>query len=368
MTALAPARRVRERGFSLVEILVGVLIGMIGIVVIFQMMAAADARKRSTGSGTDAQIIGALALHSLERDVREAGYGFSTASYMGCTVNAYDSVRTGGGAYTFTLAPVQIAQGASGAPDTIVTLWGNSALFAATQTFDSSSATSKHTQGRAGIQNGDIVLAAGSGPICALVEITGTANADGVTIDHTTGSYVNAGGSTVNARHNPAAGPPVSFSSGNLYDLGNGPRRNIWSIRGNRTLTMSNDLVYTDADGDGANDWLEVATGVIDMQADYGVDANNDNMISSGEWTTSDPADWSKVRAIRVGLLMRSAEYERTQVTTTAPSWMGGTFTMKNVDGTADTNPTSDNNWRNYRYRVYQTIIPLRNMIWGTAP
>jgi len=24
------------------------------------------------------------------------------------------------------------------------------------------------------------------------------------------------------------------------------------------------------------------------------------------------------------------------------------------------------NNWRNYRYRVYENVIPLRNMLWGT--
>jgi type IV pilus assembly protein PilW len=24
------------------------------------------------------------------------------------------------------------------------------------------------------------------------------------------------------------------------------------------------------------------------------------------------------------------------------------------------------NNWRHYRYRVYETVIPLRNMLWGS--
>jgi type IV pilus assembly protein PilW len=55
-------------------------------------------------------------------------------------------------------------------------------------------------------------------------------------------------------------------------------------------------------------------------------------------------------------------------------------FVMTNVDGTADTstgcpdltNPAdpnlTPNNWRLYRYSVYETVIPLRNMIWGTAP
>lgn len=355
-----------ERGMSLVEILVGVLIGMIGIIVIFQMLAAADARKRSTAAGTDAQIAGAIALHRLERDVRLAGYGFGTAAYMGCTVNAYDSQRPGGN-FTFTLAPVQITQGAGGLPDTVTVLWGDSALFVASQTFTSSTSTTKVTQGRGGLQKGDLVIAAGSGPVCGLVEVTDNTNSDGVTINHDTGSYTNASGTTVTSRYNPAAGLPVSFTSGYLYDLGSGPHRDIWAVGSASTLTVTNDLAYADADGDGTNDPTEVASSIIDLQADYGIDANNDNMISSSEWTTTDPADWSKVRAIRVALLARSGQYEKTQVTTSAPVWDGGTFVMRNVDGTTDTNPTGDNNWRNYRYRVYQTIIPLRNMIWGTA-
>lgn len=352
---------------SLVEILVGVLVGMIGIVVIFQMLASAEERKRTTGAGADAQVAGAIAMHRLERDVKLSGYGFGIASYMGCTVNAYDSARPTT-AYTFTLAPVQITQGSGGLPDTITSLWGNSALFAATQTFSASTATSKRTQGRGGLQTGDMVIAAGSGPVCALVEVTGNTNADGVTIDHATGAYVNATGDTVTARYNAAAGPAVTFSSGNLYNLGNSPRRNVWTIRTNKILTVSNDLQYADTDGDGQNDWVEVADGVIDLQAEYGVDADNDNRISSSEWTTATPADWSKVRAVRAALLTRSGQYEKTAVTTTAPAWTGGSFVMRNVDGTADSSPGNDNDWRYYRYRVYQTVIPLRNMIWGTSP
>jgi type IV pilus assembly protein PilW len=98
------------------------------------------------------------------------------------------------------------------------------------------------------------------------------------------------------------------------------------------------------------------------------VDANNDNMIDSSEWTITTPTDWTKVRAIRVGLLARSQQYDKLAVTATAPSWGGGAFTMANVDGTTDTTPGDANDWRHYRYRVYEKVIPLRNLIWGTAP
>ena len=362
-----------QKGMSLVEILVGVLIGLIGIVVIFQVLATAEERKRTTSSGSDAQVAGAIALYTMERNLRPAGYGFSASTYMGCTVNAYDSARPGGN-FTFPLAPIQITQGASGAPDTLTVLWGNSSTFVATQTFTASAATSKKTQGRAGLQTGDLVVVAGAGPVCAMAEVTDNTNADGATIDHAAGSYTNAAGTSAVARFNPAGGPVVAFTQGNLFNFGTVPVRNIWSIRSGKVLTVSNDLRYTDANGDGLNDWVEVAEGIIDLQAEYGVDLDNNNMISSAEWQTATPADWSKVRAIRVALLSRSGQYEKTKVTTSAPSWIGNTtpavntFTMNNVDGTPDTDPSDPNNWRNYRYRVFQTIIPLRNMIWGTAP
>ena len=60
--------------------MVGVLIGMIGIIVIFQMLDVSEKRKRTTGAGADAQISGTMALYSLERDLRQAGLGFGMAA------------------------------------------------------------------------------------------------------------------------------------------------------------------------------------------------------------------------------------------------------------------------------------------------
>ena len=47
------------------------------------------------------------------------------------------------------------------------------------------------------------------------------------------------------------------------------------------------------------------------------------------------------------------------------------TFLMTNLDGTTDSFSDTDavpNNWRFYRYRVYERVIPLRNMLWGNYP
>ena len=61
-----------QRGMSLIEIMVGVVIGLIGCVVIFQMYMVAEGRKRTVSSGSDMEISGRLGLMSLERDLQAA--------------------------------------------------------------------------------------------------------------------------------------------------------------------------------------------------------------------------------------------------------------------------------------------------------
>ncbi len=363
----------RQRGFSLVEILVGAAIGLIGIVIIFQTLALTESRRRTTGAGSESQVSGALALYTLERDLRLAGFGFSAAPELGCTVEASATAR---GAFNFPLLPVQIVQGAAGAPDALNVLWGNSPLFVNLQSFTASNATTKATQSsRAGLRPGDLLIAAGlvAGVTrCALLEITDNGT-DTIIITHTPGAgYVNAAGVAVTAKYNSAA--PPAFTNGRLYNLGPSvgamPRRNLWSLSGS-SLTVREDIANTAA--------ISVSDSIIDVQAEYGVDISVAPAPPNIQWVTTDPAPavWPKVRAIRVALLSRSGEYEKTAVTPISPIWIGNTmptgaasssFVMRNVDGSADTNPAGPNNWRNYRYRVHEAVIPLRNVIWGTSP
>ena len=66
-----------SRGFTLVEIMVGVLIGLIGTVVIFQVFAVSEGQKRTTTGAGDAQQNGVFALFQVERDLRTAGFGLA---------------------------------------------------------------------------------------------------------------------------------------------------------------------------------------------------------------------------------------------------------------------------------------------------
>lgn len=378
--------RATQAGLSLVEIMVGVLIGMIGIIVIFQMLATSEARKRTVSAGSDVQVSGVIGLTSIERDVREAGYGFSSAGYdtgitpvMGCTVNAYDTGRPTP-AFTYRLTPIQIVSGAGTTADSVIVLRGNGGTFPASHVFTESTDTSKKTRGRAGISPRDYVLIGRVTPTlqCMTAEITDVSDADALTVRHNQGSYnyttyLPDGSTSVSsriARFNNLA-PPVSFTAGYIFNLGNGPRRNIWTVnQTTQKLQVTNDLLYQDTNGDNINDPVEIADNVITLKAQYGIDADNNGRIVESEWTTTDPVavtQWANILAVRLAILVRSAQFERTAVTTTVPSWAGGQFAITNLDGSASSSSPTDpgDNWRNYRYRVYETVIPLRNMLWG---
>lgn len=370
-------------GFSLIEIMVGLGIGLVGILVMFRMVGLWDGHTRTTISGSDAQVSGTLALFNLERDIKQAGMGFGRAKspFMGCNVSANDAGPPAR-LFNFPMFPVTIVPGGGGTPDRIDVLYGDSSFYSEEQTFKFSTATTKTTSRRGGFRRGDLAIIAGNetglpaSATCALVEITDDTNADNVTLLHGTGSYFsfyNTAASRV-ARFNSPGGTGGVFSAGRLYSLGPAPQLNVWQISGAGALTRS-DLIHNIGP-------FDVAERVVNLKAEYGIDTDNDHVVD--RWTNAAPADWTTVLAVRAAILVRGKQFERTTdpsfgtplgVTLANPIWADGspahTFVMTNVGGGADSfGPTQDdpNNWRYYRYRVYERVIPLRNMLWGTAP
>ena len=384
-------RQRRARGFSLVEILVGVAIGVVGMLVIFKTIATWDTHTRSTTAGSDAQSTGSLAMFNLERDIKQAGLGFmgigavTPPASLGCLVNGVDT-QTGLN-LAFNMVPVQIVLN-PGLPDTINVLYGNSPFFVSEERFTSSTATSKTLDRRNGFKPGDLAIAA-VGTNCNLLEVTGDTNADGRTIDHADAAvYPNfyaVPAATRTARYNSAALPALG-AIGNIYSLGPVPRRDSWQIVGG---SLTNTELFGGAPA------FVVGEGVVNMKAIYGLDtlgALGTRTVTA--WTNvapTTPAGWAQVLSVRVAMLVRSRQFERTAdlsasgvptgVTTVAPTWSGAAvlpaipnsdFVMTNADGTPDSSFGPNNpdplNWRYYRYRVYEKEIPLRNVMWGMTP
>src|ERR1700737_3814847 len=69
-----------HQGFSLIEIMVGVVIGLIAGLVIYQVFAAAEGIKRNTTSVGDAQQNGLLSSFMLGIELANAGNGIASAA------------------------------------------------------------------------------------------------------------------------------------------------------------------------------------------------------------------------------------------------------------------------------------------------
>ena len=159
MQRAAPTLFIRARGFTLVELMVALALGLVTTLIIAQVVINADGNRRTTISGSDAQVNGSVALYSLSRDVQMAGYGLvSHSGALGCPVRA----KFGSAAMlNFTLAPVTVTVDASGNP-TVRTLSAGRTGFSVPMavTANHGSAAAAFTVGAVlGVNEGDVFVA-----------------------------------------------------------------------------------------------------------------------------------------------------------------------------------------------------------------
>lgn len=383
-----PTLRHRMAGLSLIEILVALMVGLIGIVVISQVFIVNENYKRSTTSAGGAQTNGALALFSVERDARMAGWGISWSSALGCSSiqwyynGQYSSPPQAGGTLpALIVAPVVIADGGAG-PDTLTIMYGNNVERMIPATLSKAmpaSSTEMEVDNPQGFnpvdptRPGDFVLLSQGGN-CVLSQLTLVQTAGGK-LQRQPG---------VNAPYNPPGGVSLlpAFAAGaQVFNLGR-PTVNVYSIASGRlqlaslfTAPSSNVVPsYTPAP-------TPVVDGIVDLQAQYGKDNGLDNgTVTQAVYAANDgrvdrydsvtPAngtEWQQVLSVRLAVLARSDHYQKPEpagspctatTNTNAPTWVGGNF-----PALGDlSNPA--NAARCYSYRVFETVVPLRNMIW----
>jgi type IV pilus assembly protein PilW len=383
-----------ERGFSLVELMVGMAIGLIGITIITHLYLTNEKYKRSTqGSGT-ANVNGALALYIMERDVRASGYGVNHSALLGCTCtgagcsplryhyNGTYSFPPAGAAGSFPAlmpAPVVITS-TNGTPDTITVLSSsdNEAAIPITLTENMVNAgVAFKIDGIANYRepgattwlspNGYFLLIAQSGS-CAMARATNFTQSS-TSLEHTGAS-----------RWNPASGSTLpSFSAGAyVFNLGFTPAWRTYSI-----VTTSNAYKLQVVDvlrliDTGTSAQTQIVDDIVDLQAEYGRDANSNGTVEDNEWFAASPttaAEWQQVLAIRLGVLARSGNFERPDppgsacaATLATPEWAGSwapnTVPPKTVAKPESTFTVPGGLPSCYKHRVFETVIPLRNMIW----
>lgn len=356
------SRRPPSNGFTLVEIMVGMVIGMLGIIVMMQIFALAEGQKRSTTGGGDAQNTGAIALYGLQRDIRQAGYGNSELRLIGCDL----LLRTG---VTLTvMAPLTINHALVPAgdtnTDTLLVVYGN---------------TNGTTQG-----DGIIAASAAANVYPVQTPTTYTANDYVIAVPQVrpapcslnlmqvSSTYV---GTPNNSSLSLASNDPAlttslaSLRNGTLYNMGQAPRVLAYAIR-DSNLTVC-DYIQNDcgAAGNVTNStiWVPIASNMVSLRAQYGHDANTpmDGIVDLYDQTTPTTAcGWVKTSAVRLVLVARSGLYEKTAVTAAAPTWAATTAGSPAGSASTPIALTANANWQNYRYKVFQTVVPMRNVAW----
>lgn len=390
MNSLAPrlllSRNVRhgvsQRGISLIETLVGMAIGLLVTLVIVQVWGVFEDQKSRTASGSSAQESGLLALTQLEQDMRSAGAGLSDSAAFDCTT-IYSYYESGGTsvspipAYSggMGMVPVQITDGGTGS-DTLTVKRGSDFLGALPATITQpmpQSSSELNISSTVGFCDGTNCAPADT--ILVVDSVTGKCTVMLVTQVQQSASKIqhNPGGTTT---YNPTA----AFQNANAwpaYSTGAKVLKIGQLISHAYTVNSSNQLTLIDYSIPSASTTSVLAGDVVKLKAQYGIAAVGSQDVNdwvsataATGWNVLDSAKVKRIKAVRLVVVARSAKMEAANVTSTCINNAGVNYGPCAWSDSADDKAPlidlrSNADWQKYRYRVYQTIIPIRNVIWA---
>lgn len=335
----ATATLTRQNGVSLVELMVGLVIGMLTVLVIMQVFSAFEGQKRTTTGTADAQTNGSIALYSISRDLQMAGYGLSpgTASPLECDPAPQTAANV-----EVPLTPVVITDGgnAAGANDEITVRYGTTTRGGIPSKIGAILGTTVTMDANLGCTAGEIALVV-NGASCLVRTVTSlAADNKSVILNDATNVMI---GAELSCLGNQWAQTTYRINNGNL-EVNGTPR----------------------------------VSGIVNLQAQYGISDNaNSNLIT--DWVDATAPTWAaptvpnrnRIKALRIAVVARNGQFEREDISSACSSTTDANPTgvcawAGSVDSPAPTVDLSNiADWQRYRYRVFETIIPLRNVIWS---
>jgi type IV pilus assembly protein PilW len=338
----------RSKGFSLVEIMVGVVIGMLAVIIMMQVFALSEGRKRTSTGGGDAITGGVMALYAIQRDVRMSGYGIADTQLMGCGL----TLPTGITLNPLTAVTINSASisGNDANTDTLLVVSGNTnGTTQGDLIANNPTATTYPVQTPSEFVTNDWVVATVSDPHI----LNNTArNACGTTL--VMGKVTGVAASTVTVTAGSLRGV-----GDRVFNLGKSPTIVGYAIRGGNLTTCD----FTVTNCQNAANWVAIENNIVSLRAQYGVDTSvpMDGIVDGYQQalptaSANNNCNLARISAVRIALVARSAQFEKTAVTSAEPIWSGSTGAAINV--------SANSTWQNYRYKVFETAIPLRNIAW----
>ena len=373
-------------GFTLVELLVAVTIGMALVLAITLMLTRYEAGRRTMTSVNDSSMGSAYVSYTLDRFVRSAGSGYAQAwkeSY-GCQLLASRGGTTtlprasafpapfAGVPQAMRLAPVVVHAGAgTDGSDILAVATGASGLGESPLPVMTASATGTGLRlpSTIGLRAGDLVMVFQDATQCMVQQVaSGFAGGADQQLSFG-GTYAD---SDINGTRledlgvgTPAWLAPLGNTTGNL------PLFQLLGVGPNATL-VAHDVLQLD----GTDSVVAIADGVADLRARYGVDTNNDNVVDS--WQDPAVAPWnaatlldgtlasknrlSQIVSVRVGVMVRTNTPERSSV---AP---GTVLLFTDLGPTLQVTRTLTAAERLVRWRTVEFTVPLRNALLTQRP
>jgi len=376
----------RRRGFSLVELLISIVIGLLALLFAVRLMSGSEQAQRGGVGSSDAMQNGMVALFSMSRDAGQAGFGLNDPILTGCDaiLNADAGYALApalrGTATVHPLAPVIIESNGQN-PDRISFYSGSSMGGTG-----SVRTLSEYTGGTSldidrvpyGFKLNDVIVVAPeqAGGQCALAQLSENPGASGKSLQFANGVDTPFNGGELGA-HYPAGATRV-FDLGPSASLG----FHTWSVD-----TGVLKLSATDVSGTGTTP-ASVADNIVSIKAQYGFDTRagaaftpasgmsvtqwSSTMISAdGDAVIGTPGDYARIAAVRIAVVARSKAPESAGAggckATTAMPVVFATASGNATASPVTVNVAVDGNsvaWQCYRYRVFETIVPLRNFGW----
>ena len=388
-----------EGGFSLVELMVAMTIGLVISLAIFSSLNTFEGRRRTSTSINDVNQAGSYAVYALDKWIRSAGSGFvhntdGAFDYLLCKLTAarnnaqilprtaalpapFANVTTGTAnefrLIPFLILPDQTTPGISGKnSDALLVMSGASGQSEVASAFKAApQATVLSLHNTTGFRANDLVLVTRKGSLDAcLVEQVASVDIADVNAQKLNlgGTYYSAGVNQVNlvsSNFCSSASTAAALRSCGVLNLGNAstspPSFLILGVGDNNTL-FAYDILQTLSTAA-----VAVADSIFEMHALYGIDGDNDGKVDS--WTTASgkyapsalaAADGSglsalcRIKAVRIGLITRSALAEKTAVSKSA---------MTLFENAAKYTRNFSEDEQKFRYQTIEATIPLRNML-----
>lgn len=375
----------RPGGFSLIELMVSIVIGLLAILFATKIMTDSERNKDGALGGSDSMQNGMMAMFSISADAEQAGFGLNDPILAGCDTDFYDdngyelATAKRGTTDVNPLAAAVIVNGGSKSDEISFYSGSSAGGTISLRLISNYQGGSQLFTDRVpyGFAKGDVFVVAPEDGVgrCALAQVSAITEGASPAISFN---------DTADRYNNGDLKRTFAGSATRVFNLGPGAGLSLhtWLVDKGVLRVRATNM-------GGSGEPQAVADNVVAIKAQYGFDKrgadfdpeqgmqveewSSDMIDADGDGVTGGAGDYQRVAAVRLAVVARNRTPERPAANgacsaTTAPIEVFKSkqpSSVKAVPVELDlSDAAADVSWTCYRYRAFETIVPLRNAGW----